>query len=760
MSRRKQDPWENAPLLEVQDAPPARQALTPNQTDLSVREVVRRPDGTSYAVVGRSATNETPEQLTAQGYQQDEQGIWYKTVGEANLDRTAAPDPWDSAPVLTDSQLRAEQVSAQRIQGGDALRSGGGAYNQGASLGFADEAAGQVAGLGQLAGNAFRRVTGQPIEINSADLRNAMTQGVRGEADRFARERPVSNFALQTLGGLTTGGLAGGGRATIGNAVRQGAIYGAGYGAGTAEGGFADRLQGAAVGGVVGGVAGGAVQGGLNAASPYATRLLGIVGNSTRPARESVGRALGRGAGDPEASAAQRLLRDIDVPSAVAERQRLTELGLSPSVMDVAGGTTERTIRMAAGPAGPAAERAVENSVARSANLKPEIMSVTRGLSDDPRSAVAVRTGLEETRDSLAREQYAEPYAQMIEITPEIIAPLQGDAGRQVLRRAMRAADAAQDSNQVSEINALSRAVSEGLDATGPRPAVSGATLDRIQIALRDQAERLSRKGSRDIARGFRARQNEIGTLLDNFEGLAEARSTYRNLSGAIDAIDKRPDVFTTDPRDFASWVRELSPEQRQAAVVGVRQDILDTLGGQRSSGTGSLEQLAQAQYSRANLSALLSEEEAGRYLSSIGARVQQTQRAARVSPNTNSQTFGRAMDEGNETANRVSALVDATGAFRGDVGGLARTIDRIRARATMTPQERENIVQIGLGPADDLERIVRLAEAARRNNRPPPREVRGYLDGIRNTLGAQSPVTQQIELLLLPAPVSAEERQ
>jgi hypothetical protein len=909
VTRRRQDPWANDPIV----GEPSSQA----QQALPAAPAMRGVDGAANAPKPGSSP-ENP--IEVGNVSQDAllklagDGAWVRypdgrveeasaSVGSPEGAVGVAPgvtrSPWDADPVVTESQINADR-RAQELMRSDALRSGGGAFYQGASLGFADEAAGILSGLGQAARNLGRRATGQDIQINSADLRDAVTRNVRGEANRFAQERPVENFALQAAGGLTTGGLVGGGRATVLNGARTGAIYGAGYGAGTAEGGFADRLPGAAVGGVVGGLTGGALQGGVNAASPYASRLMGIVGNTTRPAREAVGRTFNRGGPDPQVSAAQRLLRDVDQPAFIAERDRLTELGLNPSFADAAGGTTERTIRMAAGPAGPAAEIAVANAGARAANLKPEIMAVTRGLVDDPRSASTVQQALTQTRSTLADEMYPEAYAAPVEVTEDVLRALSDEPGRAALRRARAAAVARQNPMQVKEIDDLLRlSAGSGLPDTVPqrlpsgplsvpdtptpqqmqqfsrvervplaqarssqnqmdwdrfargdspgdliagygdkpvavrledgqfliydgnhrttralqqgasdmemyvidaktfapdlagrpaapvnrqeiddllrelgvdpatttresgRPSVSAGTLDRVRIAMDGRAAAMQqRPDTRDIASGLFGRGRQIDSALEGVEALAPARSTYRNLSGAIDAIDNRPDVFTTDPSDFAAWVRDLTPEQRQAATVGVRQDILDTLGGQRNAGTGSIDRLAQSQYSRENLSALLGEQEAGQYIASVGARVAQAQRAARVSPNTNSQTFGRAMDEGNETASRVSALVDATGAFRGDIGGLARTIDRIRARATMTPQEREAIVQMGLGSADDLERIVQLSQTARQANRPPPREVRAYITNVRNTLGAQSPVVQQIETLLLPAPVSAEEQE
>lgn len=722
-----QNPWDAAPVVKDRSA-----ASAPR-----------------YETISSSYTNETPEDLRAQGYEQDDSGTWFRVVGTAQRPAQASgANPWDQAPVATESQLRAGEVAAQRVAAGDGLNSGGGALMQGLLLGFADEIGGGVAGLGQMASNAIRTATGRPIEIESADLRDAQTRALRGEQDRFSREQPIANFGLQAAGGLLTGG------GTVGSGIRgalaTGALYGGAYGAGTAEGGLVERAPEAALGAVAGGALGGAVQGAATVAAPYAQRLAGIAGN-INPG--GAARAATRRAG-PEAGAATRLSQQI-TPDSYAERARLQALGVDASVLDVIGGTGERMIRSAAGPAGPGADMAVQNAVTRTANLKPEISNVTRGLSQDPRTATQFREGLEETRSALATEQYAPAYETPVAVTPEILSAISDEPGRAALRRARAAAVARRDLNQVTEIDGL---------LNGETGEISAGTLDRVRIAMAGRARDLNqRPGSRDIAGGLFERSSDIDSTLANVPELAPARETYRDLSGAIENIDPQVAraVFNTDPVDFQSQVSRMTPTQRDALVVSVRQEIMDALGKQRDAGTGSLQNISEATYSRENLATLLGEAEAARYIDRIREGVQQAQRANRVSPNTNSQTFGRQIDDQTfNAANMVGAAVDVGQAATGNGFAIARTIDRLAARATLSPQEREAIVRLGLGSADELERIVALAQQARSQGRPPPREVRAWIDRSRNVLGSQSPVAQQIEMLLLPSRVSAEEEQ
>lgn len=157
----------------------------------------------------------------------------------------------------------------------------------------------------------------------------------------------------------------------------------------------------------------------------------------------------------------------------------------------------------------------------------------------------------------------------------------------------------------------------------------------------------------------------------------------------------------------------------------------------------------------------MLGPEEAARYLDSVAARVQGVQRAARISPNTNSQTFGRMLDEETmQVADAVGTGADILRGAQGDITAIARLLDKVKGKVGLSPDERNAIVQLGLGSADDLERIVMLAEQARAARRPPPREVRAWVTNVRNTLGARNPVAIEIERLLLPSPVTAQDQQ
>lgn len=716
----RQDPWDLAPVVPL----PSAEAAQPERG-----QVVRRPDGSSYIVASREFTNETATQLLNQGYEKQPDGVWAKTVGTVAYEDA----PWNQAPVVPVEEVAQNFADSQAVgRGLEALDSAtiglpvSGAYGRSIieQAPFLQDAA---LGLGAL-------ISGRSV----SDLRR-----VDAMADQYDRENSGFQRNLGGVAGFSASLAIPGAQGSALRAAGTGAGIGALYGAGTGNEAFADRGDNAVLGALAGGAIGGATQAGVN----YASRLAGISGiASGRPAPVR---------GDPQTRAAIRIANSLeDTGGAVTERQRLSSLGVSPTVADVGGGTVERLIRTAAAPAGPGANRAVGNAVARQANLKPEVLSEIRSISPIDETAEGLAESLTRRRSELARTEYAQPYSQRVTVPDEVRAVLSDEAGRAALRAARADAAELRDAEQLADIDALLNADMRA----GPLPEVSAATLDRVVQATRERVSRFAERGLGARAAGAYGRREIIDSALDTVPGLDEARSTYRGISQQIDALDPRNalDVFE-DPRDFARRLRDLTPEAREAAIVRVRQDLADVIGGQRNAGTGSLDQATQSAYARQNLEALLGSERANQLVESITARVQQSQRAQRISPNTNSQTFGRAIDEQSfNAADTAGAIMDAGRSLTLDVPSIARTVDRVRARVSMTPEERDELVRLGLGSADELERIVMLADQARARGRPLPREVRRFVERVETRFGA--PTSDAILQALQPMRSAAEE--
>lgn len=764
-----QNPWDDIPVIQTQPA----QAATGGEPQ---RQVVFTDTSSHY-------TNETPEELIAQGYTQKPDGNWervervqlsdeeLRSAGYAPNQQTGRYEPWSDIEPVSESQLRANAAAdtwvnnpMRKLQGADL------ALSQGVHLGGQDELYGLINTGLQAARNTYSRATGQPVEFGAREYGRATQQAINANEQRFREEHPVASFGLNVFGGMGLG-AAGGARSAAPSLLSTsaaGAGTGAVAGGLSANGGLSDRALGAGTGAVIGGV----LPSGIAAASVPARqaasagqRIVSMFGNRQ-------GRVVRPGPNvTPEQSAATRLAQFVTDDARASEARRLG-LGVETAPIDVLGGTAERRVRAAAAPAGPAAEYMVDQSVRRAANLKPQVMDDVRAWSPAQETADQASERLTTMRGDLAERDYADAYRQQVNMTPEVLSALSGREGRAAMDRAYRAASARRNTEQMAEINALREAINDGLPrdvqmagggriTVGRQPrTVSGGTLDRIQIAMRDQADTLSRNGARDIAGGISGRRSQVNEALDGFEGLADARQNYRELSQAIDAVENPQGFMTAEPSTFLANFDELPDVARQAAIIGERQSALNTIGTQRDAGVGYLQNMTQGDYPQQNLATMLGEDAAGRFTDRVNLRIGDAQRAARMSPNTNSQTFGRALDDQQfNAAEAVGSVTDVLGSLTGNVPAAARVFDRIRGRMAMGPEDREAVVRLAMDSGRTLDDIVAMAEQARAAGLPPPREVRGFIETVRGSFGRNSPAAIDIEKLLLPAPAAAEEQ-
>lgn len=758
-----QNPWDDIPVIQ------------PQQSTEPQRQVVFTETSSHY-------TNETPEQLVSQGFTQTPEGNWVRTdrvqlsdeelrsAGYAPNVETGRYEPWSNIEPIPQSQIRANEAAQEwlnvpgrreQLQGPEL------AFTQGFHLGGQDELYGAINTGLQAARNTYSRATGQPVEFGALEYGRATQQAISDNERQYREQNPLGSLALNVVGGLGVG--AAGSAPSLARATATGAAGGAVAGGLSAEGDLQDRAIGAGTGALIGG----ALPSGVALAAQPTQRALSAGQRLVSMFGNRQGRIVRPGPNvTPEQSAASRLAEFV-TNDARAEAARRAAIGIETAPIDVLGGTAERRIRSAAAPAGPAAETMVNETMRRAANLKPQVMDDVRAWSPSQETAEQASARLAAARDEAAATDYADAYRLQMNMTPEILSALSGREGRAALDRAYRAASARRDVDQMAEINALRGAINDGLPrdvrmagggriTVGNQPrTVSGATIDRIQIAMREQAESLRRNSARDVAGGIQGRRAQINDALDGFEGLADARRAYRETSQAIDAVSNPQGLMTAEPTAFRTNLVEMPDVARDAAIIGERQAVLDTIGRQRDAGVGYLQNMTQGDYPQQNLAAMLGEDASGRFTDRVNLRIGDAQRAARMSPNTNSQTFGRALDEQQfNAAEAVGSVTDVIGSLTGNVPAAARVFDRIRGRMAMSADEREAVVRLAIDSGRTLDDIVALADQARAAGLPPPREVRGFIEQVRGSFGRGSPAAIDIEKLLLPAPVSAEEPQ
>lgn len=422
-------------------------------------------------------------------------------------------------------------------------------------------------------------------------------------------------------------------------------------------------------------------------------------------------------------------------PQAMADQASVFRAkGVQPTALDVAGQKGLRLARAVGVTNDSAGEVLQGNAKTISADTKPAAMARTSKLAGGQRTADMLASDLDTARTTEARSTYEAPYAAKVELSdPNVIQALRDPEGAGAINRAITAARSRMDYKAVADLEAL-KVTANGPTGNGQVWPTTGRALDRIQIAFGNKGQALAQNGSKDIASGMFKRQEIINGALDQVEGLQPARAAFRAKSQAIDILQKpgaRKDPFSTDPADYKAWLDGLSPEAQHANHVAIRQDILDTLGGQRAGTAGSIDQLATSQYARQNLVHALGEKEAGSYLDNLSARLQQRDNASFASPNGGSRTAVLSNDAGKALGRAVDTIDTLHQASRGNLLGVAAKLAAHLKTAGISDANAEAFAKAAIDPAK-LDGVI--AAIARLKD---PQTARGFVNFRGGLLGA-----------------------
>lgn len=396
----------------------------------------------------------------------------------------------------------------------------------------------------------------------------------------------------------------------------------------------------------------------------------------------------------------------------VAMRARATEMraaGVRPTVTDVAGEKGRRLIRAVGVKSEEGGEALTQRAQEATASTKPAAMVATRRLHPEARTASQYADDMETTRGEQATQSYGAFDAEPVEI-PDTVKDMLSDAsGRSIIARARADAIENQDWGRQAELDLLLRETQNG-----QLPRISAGTIDRLVIAARERGTAFARRGNNNRARGAFQRREQLDSTLDRVEGLRPARQAYSEQSRAIEVArgENRPDAFSTDPQDYGAWLQGLPAEARNANQIAIRQDIMDTLGGQRSNTFGTLDELATSPYARDNLRQAFGPQEADRYVAEIQARLAQTRNATQVQPNAGSRTAVLENDVG-EGARRGMEI--AGRGLRGDVGGVigggVRWAAEAFIRRGLSKEQAEAIARMVIDPNQTDAAIAQIAQ-------------------------------------------------
>lgn len=540
---------------------------------------------------------------------------------------------------MTPAQVAAEKDAVARVSAAPGAER---AFGQGVTAGWGDELDAGLASATTGVNNAIRRMTGQPdVGYGMSDAYHAVRDATANADAQFRQQHPYIAAGSELAGSVLSpaaklgGGFVGRGASAVGRMTRAagvGAGYGAVAGAGAADGDLIDRAKGAGIGAMTGAAAGAALSGGAD-----------LVGTGY----QGINAATGYRFTSPENAAAARLRQVLNadgvtadkIDAAVAQAERV---GATPrTLLDVGGQNTKRLLRYAGSREGEASNLAQDYRDTTAEALAGRNIDRARQLTpDEPRPASVVAADLEKARSSAAQTDYAEPYAQFVEVPDGIKEMLQDPAGRSIIQAARANAIENQDWGGQVELDKLLRPTENG-----QLPQISASTLDRLAIAARERGGRFAEAGQNYRARGAFGRQGQINDLLDSTPGLEEARGSYRSHSQAIDAVtDLGPTILKATPDEFAATVGQLDDRGLSAARVGARQAITDALG-KGANAYPTLKTIAFAPNAQRNLIALFGEEEGGKLIQAAKLNLRQAERANYAAPDTGPQTFNRTDD-------------------------------------------------------------------------------------------------------------------
>lgn len=428
---------------------------------------------------------------------------------------------------------------------------------------------------------------------------------------------------------------------------------------------------------------------------------------------------------------ASRAKADPQAMAAKAADMRAS--GVSPTIVDVTGTPGQRLTKAVGITNEQAGETLQNNANTVTADTKPAVMARTRTLTGEKRTADQLAKDMDTARTTEARTTYEAPYAAKVELKdPQIIQALRDPEGASAINRAITAARARMDYKAVADLEAL-KVTASGPTGDGQVWPTTGRALDRIQIAFGNKGQALSQNGAKDIASGMFKRQELINSALDSVDGLQPARAAFRAKSQAIDILNKpgaRKDPFSTDPTDYKAWVESLPPEAQHANQVGIRQDVLDWLGGQRASSMGSIDDLTSSQYAKQNLSAALGPKEGADYLANLTSRLAQKRNATQVSPYAGSPT--KMLQ--NDTSGLDKALDVADTAVKlktGNIFGLAAKLSAHLKTLGISDETAQSLASAAIDPKR-LDGVIAAISRAK-----GPQAARGFVNFRGGLLGA-----------------------
>lgn len=366
--------------------------------------------------------------------------------------------------------------------------------------------------------------------------------------------------------------------------------------------------------------------------------------------------------------------------------------GIPPAFVDVVDESGRGVIRDAASRQTPARTLAADTARQRALDL-PDRMSIQarRIMSPDPRKPAEIAEDLGRARASQADAQFGAVRGRTIGGTPQQFeSPLVQAAIREAARRER------------------DPAVRQALTNFDPANVTVGQA-DRISRVLNGQAAAAARSGDNDLAATFSLLADDIRTPARNaVPEYGQALDNYAANSRLMGAAEKGEDFLRRNTDEFVAELDQLGPAGNPLARATARRAIERAAGENPSSAPGIARRLADAPEQQARNRALLGAD-APRLQDAMRLEAQRVEYGNYISPNTGSQTFGRAQDS------LLSQGADAAQSIR--QGGMisfvvSKGVEAIK-RAGFSDADAQRLVEAALDP-NQLDDIIRFLEARR----------------------------------------------
>jgi len=624
------------------------------------------------------------------------------TVTAISADGTQHQFPDGTNPVVIDKVMK-QYAQGPGVMG--TLKDVG----QSALTGLSKGAAAVAGAYGDVRNMAANAMQNSPVAAYVAPVAAAMfpqaVQVVRRAPSSGQVNAAISNILpyhapqttagkyAETIASFAPAAAAGGESSLLGRAAQVVIPGAASEAAGEATQGTPLEPYARAAGAIAGGVA--------TAVGPAAVNM------ATRSINRVSTAALGHSFLDPDQQAAQTLARAVASGPGGAQgaAQRAAGYGAvgasAPTAVDVGGNQTMRLARAAALDMEGNAQNTAQTYADQVRSSLPG-QTVQRAMALTPnerRPAAQVSADIAKQQGEQATRDYPGPYSQPATLTPDAVSALQGQAGRAAIRRAMTAADARRDPQQMSELQNLLNA-----EPNQPMPQISTGTLHRINIAMRERADLAAgRQGAGDIASGLKSRTGDIRQAIAQTPGMDEANAAYRASAADQSAIQLGQEGPATTSDEYAAQLANLagqSPKAQQYAGVGYRQAITDKLRGAREGNYGPALTLATTPEQTANLAATFGPKDAADFQTALKLEVARARTATAITPGAGSQTAPRLLEAGG------LPLYTPTGA--------AFWLARKFMQGTATPEERAAIVRMATDSAQ-LRQVLAQAAKIRR---------------------------------------------